>query len=99
LAELEARQSVEGAFVIALEEHVDYWNQQGWIDPYSSAEWTVRQQAYESKFKGNGVYTPQMIVDGQRQLVGSRELEAEQAIQQSATRPKTEVAVSAYQRA
>jgi hypothetical protein len=95
LAKLEARQPVEGAYVIALEEHVDYWNQQGWIDSYSSAEWTLRQQEYVAKFKENGVYTPQMIVDGQRQFVGSRELEAEQAIQEAANGTKTDVAITA----
>lgn len=97
LAGLEARQPVVGAYVIALEEHVDYWNQQGWIDPYSSIEWTLRQQEYIAKFRENGVYTPQMIVDGQRQFVGSRELEAEQAIQESANRVKTDVAVTAQE--
>jgi hypothetical protein len=95
LAKLEDRQPVEGAHVIALEEHVDYWNQQGWIDPYSSAEWTERQREYVSKFKSGEVYTPQMVVDGQQQFVGSRESDAEQAIQQSASRPKTEVTVTA----
>jgi hypothetical protein len=95
LAKLEDRQPVEGAHVIALEEHVDYWNQQGWIDPYSSAEWTERQREYVSKFKSGEVYTPQMVVDGQWQFVGSRESDAEQAIQQSASRPKTEITVTA----
>jgi hypothetical protein len=95
LAKLEDRQPVEGAHVIALEEHVDYWNQQGWVDPYSSPEWTVRQQDYVAKFKRGGPYTPQMIVDGQRQFVGSRELEAEQAIQQSASHAKMEITVTA----
>lgn len=93
LAKLEDRQLVEGAHVIALEEHVDYWNQQGWIDPYSSAEWTERQREYASKLKSGEVYTPQMLVDGQREFVGSRELEAEQVIQQSASREKTDVTI------
>jgi hypothetical protein len=95
LAKLEDLQPVEGAHVIALEEHVDYWNQQGWIDPYSSAEWTERQREYVSKFKSGDVYTPQMVVDGQQQFIGSRELDAAQAIEQSASRPKTDVTVTA----
>lgn len=94
LLKLETRQPVEDAYVIALEEHVDYWNQQGWIDPYSSVEWTVRQQEYIAKFKKDGPYTPQMIVDGQRQFVGGREQETEQEIQEAATRAKTEVTVA-----
>jgi len=95
LTKLEDRQPVEGAHVIALEEHVDYWNQQGWVDPYSSAEWTERQREYASKLKSGEVYTPQMLVDGHQQFVGSRELEAEHAIQQSASREKTDVTLIA----
>ena len=95
LLKLQAVQPVEGANIIALEEHVDYWNHQGWIDPYSSANWTLRQQDYVARFKEKGPYTPQMIVDGQTQLVGDRELQAEQAIRQAAARTKTKVTLAA----
>jgi pimeloyl-ACP methyl ester carboxylesterase len=61
LARLEKDQPVEEAEIIAVEEHVDYWNQQGWMDPFSSAEWTLRQQQYISRFKEKSVYTPQMV--------------------------------------
>src|ERR1700730_1759198 len=61
LARLEDQQPVEGADVIALEEHVDYWNHDGWIDPFSSSEWTMRQQDYAAAFKIDGAFTPQMI--------------------------------------
>jgi hypothetical protein len=97
LGKLESLHPMEGVSVIALEEHVDYWNQEGWIDPYSSAEWTSRQQQYAAKFKQTGVYTPQMIVDGARQFVGSLELEAEHAIEESANRAKTDVVVTAQE--
>jgi hypothetical protein len=57
LQKLEAQQPVKGAQIIALEEHVDYWNHDGWIDPYSSAEWTERQQSYAT-LMGKDPYTP-----------------------------------------
>lgn len=95
LLQLEASQPVPGARVIAIEEHVDYWNQQGWTDPYSSADWTSRQVEYVARFKEAGPYTPQMIVDGQTQLVGSRQQQAQQAIQQAAAQPKTQIILTA----
>jgi hypothetical protein len=94
LMELEAKQPVLGAKVIALEEHVDYWNQQGWKDPYSSADWTLRQVQYVSRFKDKEPYTPEMIVEGESQVVGSRQLQAEQAIQQVSTQPKTQITLA-----
>jgi hypothetical protein len=71
LERLARTQPVASAQVIALEWHVDYWNQLGWADPYSSAEATARQQAYSNAFQLDGVYTPQVVIDGQRQLVPS----------------------------
>lgn len=95
LLELEHAQPVEGAKVIALEEHVDYWNHDGWTDPYSSADWTQRQVDYVTKFKEKEPYTPQMIIDGQTQTVGGRESEVKKAIQQAAGQPQTELTLTA----
>ena len=64
---LDATQPVEGVEVVALSLHVDYWNQLGWADPFSSARYTARQQAY-----GKDTYTPQMIIDGDAAFVGSK---------------------------
>ncbi len=94
LQKLEAQQPVAGAEVIALEEHVDYWNHDGWIDPFSSAEWTQRQEAYAAQFK-NDAYTPELVVNGQSQFVGSHEREAELAIEKAARGVKTQVAITA----
>jgi hypothetical protein len=93
LQRLQAQQPVAGAEIIALEEHVDYWNHLGWADPYSSPEWTQRQEAYAALFK-NDAYTPELVVNGQSQLVGSNEREARVEIEKAARGAKTEVAIA-----
>jgi hypothetical protein len=94
LMQLESTQPVEGVKVIALEEHVDYWNHDGWTDPYSSSDWTLRQQEYVFRFKDKDPFTPQMIFDGQTQFLGDAN-QAKQMIQQAGTQAKTEVTVAA----
>src|SRR5437763_994939 len=84
LAKLAAQQPISGAEIVALEEHVDYWNQQGWTDPFSSDQWTARQQKYASARRDEQIYTPQMVINGSAQFVGSREGEARREIQQAA---------------
>lgn len=60
-----------GTLVVALSEHVTYWNQLGWRDPFSDDGITARQNAYTQHFGLDEVYTPQMVVNGEAQLVGS----------------------------
>lgn len=83
LAKLDATQPVGGAQIIAIEEHVDYWNYLGWADPFSSGEWTARQQNYETAFRQDGEYTPQMVVGGHYEFVGSRSDLAAKAIEEA----------------
>src|SRR4030095_2894521 len=64
LADLDQNQEVRGAQVIALSEHVDYGNRLGWMDPFSSADFSRRQAAYAQALGIEDSYTPQMIVDG-----------------------------------
>ncbi len=97
LAQLDAKQPIAAAEVIALEQHVDYWNQLGWADPFSSHERTRRQQEYADFFGNDSVYTPQMVVDGKVEFVGSRERQARQAIAEAASQPKTPVHLTAEQ--
>lgn len=91
LKELSEQQKVKGVQIVALEEHVDYWNHLGWKDPYSSAEFSQRQNDYARGFSLDGVYTPQMVVDGQSEFVGSRSLAAREAIEKAANQPKAEI--------
>jgi hypothetical protein len=71
LSRLEQTQPVAGAQVVAIEEHVDYWNQLGWTDPLSSPQFRARQNDYAVAFHANNIYTPQMVVNGQSEFVGS----------------------------
>ncbi len=61
----------QGRRVIPLAFHVDYWDYLGWKDPYANAEYTARQRAYAQKFQGDGLYTPQAVVNGKWQAPGS----------------------------
>ncbi len=58
--------------IIALEFHVDYWNYLGWKDPFSSKQYTERQHAYVKRMGKRYVYTPQMVLNGTEDAVGSR---------------------------
>ena len=77
--------------VIVLSEHVDYWNQQGWADPFSSAELTARQEAYSRRFHLDGPYTPQMVIDGAVEFNGSDASRASRELTAEAKAPKTPV--------
>ena len=57
--------------LLALAMHIDYWDGPAWKDPYSSRAATARQKAYSAQFQLGGIYTPQMVVDGHWQAVGS----------------------------
>jgi hypothetical protein len=93
LEQLQKTQPVAGAEVIALSEHVDYWNYIGWSDPFSSAAFSARQEAYAKAFRQERIYTPQMIVDGQTEFVGSGMNKALEAIAKAARSPKADVRI------
>ncbi|MEK7856604.1 MAG: DUF1223 domain-containing protein, partial [Acidobacteriota bacterium] len=93
LAFLETQQPVAGADIITLGYHVDYFNDRGWKDPYSSAEYTRRQNSYTARLGAQSLYTPQMIVDGKVQFIGSDSRKANEAITSAAAPDKPDVAV------
>lgn len=74
--------------VIPLGFHVDYWNSLGWKDRFSSAEFTHRQEQYERNLKVDGAYTPQMVVNGESEFVGSISGEAQRSITHAAGQPE-----------
>jgi hypothetical protein len=88
LAQIDARQPVSGAGAIILEEHVDYWDDQGWRDPFASKAATERQQDYANSLHAE-VYTPQMVVDGRAELLGSDQNAAQRAIEKAISAQKT----------
>jgi len=87
LAKLLREQPVQGAEIVALSLHVDYWDHQGWKDPFSSKVFTARQQSYARVFGEDRAYTPQMVVDGRDEFTGSDEARAVRTVGQASSRP------------
>jgi hypothetical protein len=93
LARLDREPATGGVEVIPLSEHVDYWNNLGWRDRFSSALFTSRQQDYGQALHLQTVYTPQMVVNGQAQVLGSDENAVRAAIRAAAQGPRATVAL------
>jgi hypothetical protein len=85
LANLERTQPVRGAWIVPLAFHVDYWDGLGWPDPFAAPSFTARQRDYASL--GAGLYTPQAVIDGRADVVGSRTAALERAIAEAAALP------------
>jgi len=94
LERLERSQPVSGAQIVVLSEHVDYWNRIGWADPYSSPAFSARQEQYARHFRTQGPYTPQMVVDGRSEFVGSDARTAESAIRAATKHPKSTIHIA-----
>jgi hypothetical protein len=90
-----ARQPTSEVEVLALGEHVDYWDRLGWRDPFSSPAYSSRQSNYDARvFHRNEVYTPQLVIDGRFECVGSDVDGIHHAITQAAAAPKALVEVA-----
>ena len=94
LQKMDHDQPVAGAALIVLSEHVDYWNNGGWRDPFSSHSLTERQEEYAQRLGAAEIFTPQLVVDGVRQLVGSNWQAARQAITAAAAQAKVPVTLT-----
>jgi hypothetical protein len=98
LSKLLSAQPIDTVEVVPLEFHVDYWDRLGWKDPFASAAYSKRQQDYSRHFGPDKVYTPQVVVDGQAELVGSDEAKVVDAIRSAAAKKHLPLAVSASAR-
>lgn len=95
LSRLWRDQPVAGAQIIPLGLHVTYWDQLGWKDPASLAAATSRQQDYGRVFGEDRVYTPQAVIDGREEVVGSDEARVKRAVAAAARRPHARVSLAA----
>jgi len=94
LRTLDATQPVAGIQLVVLGEHVDYWDDLGWKDTFSSHAFTVRQGAYVDRLHLASSYTPQMVVDGTYECSGSDGRRAAQAFEKAGALPKIGVRIS-----
>jgi hypothetical protein len=92
LMKLDQSQPVAKAQIIVLSEHVDYWNSLGWKDPFSSEQFSDRQAMYAHALQADK-YTPQLVIDGRWQVLGSDEKEVALAIARAAAKPKSGVRI------
>ena len=81
LRQVNGTQTSAGQLIVGISEHVTYWNSLGWSDPFSASIYTDRQNAYGARFGLDSIYTPQMVVNGAEQFVGSDQTGLTRAIQ------------------
>ena len=79
VAKIQKEDADKPVYVLAF--HVDYWNRLGWKDMFSSADYSRRQEDYAGYLHLQSVYTPQAVVNGKTELVGSEESTLRKAIQ------------------
>ncbi len=82
LARISHAARADGRPIIALSFHVDYWDYLGWKDPFSDARFSARQKRY-ARLLGSNVYTPQLVINGRAELLGSRAAESDAAIERA----------------
>jgi hypothetical protein len=93
LQKMDTSQPVGGTQLIVLSEHVDYWDHDGWKDPYSSATLTERQAAYVRTLGLTTPYTPQIIVDGTTEMRANNSQQKDKVFHEAAAAPKLPVRI------
>jgi hypothetical protein len=78
-----------GQAIYTLAFHVNYWDSSEWRDPFSSSFATQHQKSYAAALRGRGLYTPQMIVNGRDEFIGSQAGRAEASINEALARPSS----------
>jgi hypothetical protein len=91
---MDALQPVPGVQLIVLSEHVDYWDHDGWKDPYSSSSITDRQSSYVHALGLKTAYTPQILVDGDMELRANDAQQVSEALQKAGTSPKVPIRIT-----
>jgi hypothetical protein len=81
----QAEENNQRVFMLSFQ--VDYWNYLGWKDPFSSPQFTRRQHQYAQALGASSVYTPQMVVNGQKGFVGSDGVKAKKSIEEYLSLP------------
>lgn len=94
LETLLTQQPASGVYVVPLSEHVTYWDHQGWKDPFSAEQFTDRQKVYGFRFNIDSIYTPQLVIDGTHEFVGSDEGELKRVLAKAANTPKPQLRVA-----
>jgi hypothetical protein len=83
LRQIDGKRTAAGTLIVGISEHVTYWDHDGWKDPFSAEAVTQRQNEYGRRFNLESVYTPQMVVNGEAQLVGNDAKGVQQAIEKA----------------
>lgn len=94
LRDLVTKQPVEGVEIVALGNHVDYWDRLGWRDPFSSAWFSKRQYRYAERFDSQQVYTPQAVVSGSDECLGSNRSSIVGLVENAARNSSAEVSLT-----
>jgi hypothetical protein len=98
LAKIQNEYKDQAVYILAF--HVDYWDRLGWKDVFSAPDNTNRQQEYEKWFNTGSIYTPQLVVNGMSEFVGSNESKTHDAIKKAlAAEHKTQLSIESYREA
>ncbi|HVV56441.1 MAG TPA: DUF1223 domain-containing protein, partial [Mucilaginibacter sp.] len=93
IAKVQKESAGQPIYILAM--HVDYWDRLGWKDAFSSADYTHRQQQYARWLRLSQLYTPQAIVNGTKEFVGSEESTLRNTLKADLQKPaKTEVSLA-----